>query len=89
MVGAVDLPGGALCVQRIKIVADWSCMQSEWIYMRNGATRTYRFSHRLYSGQELRDLLEAANFEVSLFGDFDGRPYGPESTRLIAVGRKN
>ena len=33
-----------------------------------------------YSGNELREAMEAAGLEVSLFGDLDGRPYGRFTT---------
>jgi len=48
----------------------------------------YCVMHRLYSGFELRNAMEATGFEVTLFGDFAGNAYGPQSLRLIAVGRK-
>jgi hypothetical protein len=34
-------------------------------------------------------LLASAGFgEISLYGSFDGAPYGPQAQRLIAVARK-
>lgn len=34
-------------------------------------------------------LLDQAGFsEVKLFGHLDGRPYGPDAPRLVAVARK-
>ena len=50
--------------------------------------RTYRFDLRVYSGQELKTLLTASGFsDVRLFGGFDGRRYGRDAERLIAVAR--
>jgi SAM-dependent methyltransferase len=47
------------------------------------------FHHTFYSGQELRMLLEQAGFaSVTLCGHLDGRPYGPDAPRLVAVARK-
>jgi len=48
----------------------------------------YLFHHTFYSGQELRMLLEQAGFaSVTLCGHLDGRPYGPDAPRLLAVAR--
>ena len=83
-----DLADGATCVQRIKVTDDWSRLQSEWIVVRGETARRYHFSHRLYSGVELRDEMERLGFTVSLFGDFGGAPYDSQAQRLVAVGRK-
>ncbi len=83
-----DLPDGSTCIQRIQIVDEWTTVKSEWLVVRGDSARRYCFTHRLYSGRELRDAMEVAGFEVSLFGDFAGSEYGPQSLRLIAVGRK-
>ena len=43
----------------------------------------------LYSGAELRNLLEAAGFiGVRLYGHLTGSPYNHKAQRLIAVARK-
>jgi SAM-dependent methyltransferase len=83
-----DLSSGATCIQRIHVVDDWSTLQSEWLIVSGTSVRRHPFTHRLYSGFELRQLMETCGFEVSLFGDFDGRDYGLQATRLIARGRK-
>ena len=83
-----DLPDGSTCIQRIQLVNEWTTLKSEFLLVRGDSTRRYHFTHRLYSGYELRTAMEAAGFDVSLFGDFEGNAYGPQSLRLIAVGRK-
>ena len=51
--------------------------------------RTFDFSLRVYSGRELRDLLGRAGFSsVDLYGGLDGRRYGLEAERLVAVASK-
>jgi SAM-dependent methyltransferase len=84
----INLSDGSTCVQRIQVVDEWTTLKSEWFIIRGDSARRYQFNHRLYSGFELRTAMEAAGFEVSLFGDFAGNEYGPQSLRLIAVGRK-
>ena len=83
-----DLSDGSTCIQRIQVVDEWTTRRSDWLVIRGDSACRYQFNHRLYSGFELRTAMEAAGFEVSLFGDFAGNEYGPQSLRLIAVGRK-
>lgn len=83
------LPDGTLLVQRHEIFDDWTRIRNQWILIRDGRAKSFRFHHTLYSGQELRERMEQAGFaEVKLHGSFEGDPYGPDALRLIAVGRK-
>ena len=84
----MDLPDGSTCIQRVQISDEWSMLDSEWILVRHDSTRRYRFAHRLYSGLELRQAMEGVGFEVALFGDLAGAPYGAHSLRLVALGRR-
>jgi SAM-dependent methyltransferase len=80
---------GALLVQRHEVVEDWSRVRNEWTVVRNGRARTFEFLLRIYSGQELTTLLGAAGFAaVTLYGGLDGRPYGLEAERLVAVAAR-
>jgi SAM-dependent methyltransferase len=82
-------PDNSVLIQRRKILNDWTRMQNEWILIKDGQTRTFRFDHTIYSGQELKDRLYRAGFQrVELFGDLDGTEYGLKSRRLIAAGSK-
>ena len=84
-----ELPDGSVWVQRPQVVDDWTRMKQDAIFIIGRAVHRFEFSHRIYSGQELRDLMMSAGFAtVALFGDLDGRPYGPGATRLVIVGRK-
>ncbi|MEK7466590.1 MAG: class I SAM-dependent methyltransferase [Planctomycetota bacterium] len=83
------LPGGGWLVERHEIFDDWTRIRNEWVVIRKGKSRTFRFHHTIYSGQELRDLLEAAGFTgVRLFGSLDGGEYGVNAARLVAVATK-
>jgi SAM-dependent methyltransferase len=81
---------GSLLVQMHEIFDDWTRIRNEWILLKGNRVRRYKFHHTIYSGQELRDLLRLAGFaEVKLYGDLDGRPYGVDAARLVAVARKS
>jgi SAM-dependent methyltransferase len=83
------LPDGTMLVQRHEIFDDWTRIRNEWILLRKGRARSFRFHHTLYSGQEMRGRLEQVGFaDVRLYGSLDGDEYGPGAKRLIAVARK-
>jgi SAM-dependent methyltransferase len=83
------LPNGALLVQRHEALDDWTRMGNEWIIINKGKTKSYKFHHTIYSGQELKDRLEQAGFnDIRLYGNLGGDSYGPNAQRQIAVASK-
>src|SRR5262245_48203563 len=48
---------GTLLVEHHEISEDWSRGRNEWILVKGETARTFRFQVRLYSGQEMKDLL--------------------------------
>jgi SAM-dependent methyltransferase len=87
---STQLPDGSLLVERHEVFDGWSRMRNEWTFIKDGKARAWRFHLTIYSGQELRDLLEQADFtEVRLFGSFDGAAYDQSAQRLIAVARRS
>jgi SAM-dependent methyltransferase len=86
---STKLGDGALLIQRHEICEDWTRCRNEWILVKDATARTFNFQTRLYSGQEMKDILRRAGFEdVKVFGDLDGNEYGSDAVRLIAVGRR-
>ncbi len=84
----VEERDGSLLIQRVKVVEDWCRVKTEWIIATDDKVDRVHFEHSLYSGKELRELMNWAGLsDVSLYGDIDGRPYGPGARRLVAVGR--
>lgn len=83
------LTDGTKLIQRHEIFDDWTRIRNEWILIRKGKAKSFKFHHTIYSGQELRDRMEQVGFaDVKLYGNLDGDEYGPNAHRLIAVGRK-
>jgi SAM-dependent methyltransferase len=86
---STDLPDGTIIVQRHEIFEDWTRVGNEWLIIRDGRSRSFKFHHTVYSGLELRDRLEQAGFTgAKLYGSLAGDPYGPAAERLIAAARK-
>jgi SAM-dependent methyltransferase len=83
------LEDGSTLVQLHEVFDGWSRIVNEWILIKDGAAKSYRFHHSIYSGQELKELLERAGFSnVRLYGDLDGNDYGSDAKRLAALSRK-
>jgi SAM-dependent methyltransferase len=87
---SMEAADGALLVERHEVIEDWARMKNEWIIVKGERAKSFKFRHRLYSGQEMKDLFQKAGFEdVKAYGDLDGHEYGLEASRLIVAGRKN
>lgn len=68
---------------------DFSILNNLWSIDAHGENYSYRFSHRIYSAVELKELLLRCGFEsVEIKGGFDGRPYDNNAVRLISIARK-
>ena len=85
-----ELPNGDVLFERHEIVDDWTRVRNRWTLTRAGDTRTFEFTHRIYSGQEMKDLLTKAGLAgARVYGDLDGNSYGFDAQRLIAVARRS
>ena len=85
-----QLPNGDVLFERHEIVDDWTRIRNRWTLMRADSTRTFEFTHRIYSGREMRDLLTKAGLaNVRLYGGLDGGSYGFDAQRLIALARRS
>ena len=83
------LEDGTVVVQRPEVRADWTRVRNEWTLIKGGRARSFGFEHTIYSGRELKErLLDAGFAKVSLYGDLEGKPYGLDALRLIAVAGK-
>lgn len=81
--------GEALLLEEREVIEGWSRIRTRWIIFRGERREEFTLTLRLYSGAELKGLLEEVGFrKVELYGDFDGNLYGPEAKRLIAVAQR-
>lgn len=87
--GVDTLPNGDLFIERLKIVDDWQKVENEITTITHGEIRRFPIRMWIFSGGELKMLLADVGFKkIKLFGGLDGKPYGPDATRLIAVAEK-
>jgi SAM-dependent methyltransferase len=83
------LANGSVLMRQHEIFDDWTRIRNTWIVIRKGRAKNYTFHHTVYSGEELRQLLDRTGFvDVTLYGTLDAEPYDTAATRLVAVARK-
>jgi SAM-dependent methyltransferase len=81
--------GGTLYVEQGSLAEDSSWLVSDWTVVREGIRQEFRVRQRVYSADELRDLLFSVGFaSARVAGSLDGRsPYDEAAPRLVAVAR--
>ncbi|MHA2159677.1 MAG: class I SAM-dependent methyltransferase [Candidatus Thorarchaeota archaeon] len=84
-----EWPHGFMLEER-EAIDNWSKMHNKWIFIeRNGTIHRYDVTHWIYSGSEIKEMLEKVGFsDVHVFGGLDGRAYDNEATRLVAIATK-
>ncbi len=81
--------GDTLWLMDREAVDDWGRLHVRWILIENGRRTEYDFRHRVYTGTELRRLLEEAGFrDVRIYGGLNGIPYDRAAQMLVAVATK-
>jgi SAM-dependent methyltransferase len=72
-----------------RYVAEESCVDSEYIFERNGTSETRKAKHWIYTVAEIGRMLERAGFEVlEIFGSLKFEPYKLGSNDLIIIAQR-
>ncbi|MFC1850524.1 class I SAM-dependent methyltransferase [candidate division CSSED10-310 bacterium] len=80
---------GKLFLEERKPSPDWCRMDNRWIVVDESGRQEVEFSHRIFSGGEMKLLLLQAGFlSVQIYGNLAGEPYNHQATRLVVVARK-
>ncbi len=84
-----EWPHGFMMEER-EAIENWSKMHNKWIFIeRNGTVHRWDVTHWIYSGSEIKEMLEKVGFsDIKVYGNLDGRPYDNEATRLVVVATK-
>jgi SAM-dependent methyltransferase len=69
-------------------IGEWQSLRNRWI-LENDAQRIDRsFDLRLYSPQDMREILSEAGFRsIEIFGGLDGRAYDERAMTMVALAR--
>jgi hypothetical protein len=80
--------GGLEILERRRLERGQRVVKEVTVREPGGRERSWREDVRLYEPHELDELLAPARLErLRVEGDFDGRPFGPESPRQIVWAR--
>ena len=80
---------GVIILEEAKIKDDWSSVESRWIIIKDGRQEEYKFTLRLYSAAQLRELLKKCGFsKVEIYGSLGGSPYDHSAKRLDLLAYK-
>ena len=78
--------GDIIMTVKERYVAEESCVDSEYIFERNGETDSRKAKHWIYTVAEIRRMLERAGFEIlNCFGSLKGEPFKLGSRELFVV----
>jgi SAM-dependent methyltransferase len=81
---------GVFWLEERRIMDDWSRIQNRWILFKDKKKYENLIDLRLYSAQELSDLLKDSGFSrIAVFGGLDGSPYDIHAKRLVVVANKS
>lgn len=70
-------------------LADESCVESEYVFERNGKVESRFARHWIYTAAEIRRMLEHAGFAIeNVYGSLKSEPYLLGSQELIVVVRR-
>lgn len=71
-----------------RYLADESCIDSEYIFERDGRTESRKAKHWIYTAAEIRRMLEHAGFSVlEFYGSLGCEPYTLGSTELFVIAQ--
>lgn len=81
--------GNVICLG-FEVIDDFERLVNRWMIIdADGNKKDYKFSHKIYSANEIKRILMKAGFcNVRVYGSLDGDEYDHKVKRLIAVGEK-
>ena len=80
---------GVIRLQEYTVEEDWSWATIRWILLEGSDRHTFEYGFRLYSEEEMIQLLSDAGFDdVRSYGSLKGTPYDNEAHHLVAVAHK-
>lgn len=84
-----DLPGGHVISTRHLTDGCQRVEKRMTIWTENGRRHEYLESVRLYTNNEMVSMLSRSGFtDIVSYGTLEGRPFAPESNRLVLIAEK-
>src|SRR5262249_39607287 len=84
-----DQVGDILVITREQYRADVGCVESEYIFQRDGKAESYKALHWIYTAAEIGRMLERAGFAVDeMFGSLKREPFVLGSRELFVITQR-
>ena len=84
-----EFDDGRLLIERPLLVDDMTRLDNEWLLIDGEQVKRTSFSHRVWSGGELSQLLAQHGFEVlGVYGDYAGSAYDLDAERMVFVVKR-
>lgn len=78
-----------LLIIKEQYLAEESCIDTEYVFERNGEVESRKAKHWIYTVAEIRRMLERAGFEVlNVYGSLKFEPYMLGSEELFVIARR-
>ena len=78
-----------LCTIKEKYLATDGCIDTEYVFERNGVSESHFAKHWIYTAAEIQRMLERAGFAVeSLYGSLKGEPFVLGTDELFVVAQR-
>jgi hypothetical protein len=72
-----------------RYLAEESCIDTEYIFERDGQTESRKAKHWIYTAAEIRRMLERAGFEIlNLYGSLKREPYTLGADELFVIAER-
>src|SRR5207237_5960264 len=72
-----------------RYLAEESCIESEYIFERNGKVESGHAKHWIYTVAEIRRMLERAGFEIlNFYGSLKCEPYTLGTEELFVIAER-
>ena len=80
--------GGWIAKVTVRVEDAWRVVRTRMELTRESEDRVVEFRHAIYGASDLVRLMEAAGFDVSVFGGYGGQAYDHEAERLVLIGQR-
>jgi ubiquinone/menaquinone biosynthesis C-methylase UbiE len=78
-----------LLIIKEQYLAEESCIDTEYVFERNGDVESRKAKHWIYTVAEIRRMLERAGFQVlNVYGSLKFEPYVLGSEELLVIARR-
>lgn len=79
---------GSFHLREARPTHDWTRIENRFVTTDSAGTREHTFSHWIYTGEQVREMVKGAGFvDVQVLGSLGGIPYDHNALRLVVSAR--